>query len=226
MATIEPTMQQAPVGRMLRNLWILLLLSVATAAVVLVTKPGQGRALVDITEERVPMQVGEWYGRRYDMGALVFQALRPDAIISRTYIHPSGKHLDFVLLAGTHAGAFHNPHLCFPDQGWKIQDEREIQLHIPGVDSPMEARLMKVDNAGRKVTVIYWYRAPFGTTSSVAVARIQTYTARLMGMNRQQTFFFRFIVPSSEDEQADIRLIQEFAGKMFRQLQQTLPEVI
>ncbi|MDW8103439.1 MAG: EpsI family protein [Armatimonadota bacterium] len=225
MATIEPTVQN-PTKHMLRNLWILLGLSVATAAVVLVTQPGQGRALVEITEERVPMQVGSWYGQRYDMGALVFQALRPDAIISRTYIHPSGKHLDFVLLAGTHAGAFHNPHLCFPDQGWKIQNERSLQLQIPGVASPVEARLMKLDNAGRKVTVIYWYRAPFGTTSSVALARVQTYTARLMGMNRQQTFFFRFIVPASEDEQADIRLIQEFAGEMFQALRQTLPEVI
>lgn len=225
MATIEPTVQN-PTKHMLRNLWILLGLSVATAAVVLVTQPGQGRALVEITEERVPMQVGSWHGQRYDMGALVFQALRPDAIISRTYIHPSGKHLDFVLLAGTHAGAFHNPHLCFPDQGWKIQDEHSLQLQIPGVASPVEARLMKLDNAGRKVTVIYWYRAPFGTTSSVALARVQTYTARLMGMNRQQTFFFRFIVPASGDEQADIRLIQEFAGEMFHALRQTLPEVI
>lgn len=225
MATIESTAQN-PMRYALRNLWILLLLSVATAAVVLVTKPGRGRSLADITDESVPMQVAGWHGRRYEMGALVFKALRPDAIISRTYIHPSGKHLDFVLLAGTHAGTFHNPHLCFPDQGWKIQDERSLDLQIPGIDSPMKARLMQLDNAGRKVTVVYWYRAPFGTTSSVAVARVQTYTARLMGMQRQQTFFLRFIVPSSDKLEADIRLIQDFAGEMFRALRQTLPEVI
>lgn len=225
MATIE-TPVSSPSKFMARNLAILLVLSVATAAVVLATQPGQGRAVADISEDRIPLQIGEWHGTRYEMGAMVFQALRPDAIISRTYIHPSGKHLDFVLLAGTHADAFHNPHLCFPDQGWKIQDERSLEVRIPGVDTPVKARLMQVDNNGRKATVIYWYRAPFGTTSSVAVARVQTYTARIVGMNRQQTFFIRFIVPSSQDLQKDIDTIQQFAGELFGALKQTLPEVI
>ncbi|MCS6829473.1 MAG: EpsI family protein [Armatimonadota bacterium] len=225
MATIETTITN-PTKRMVRNLWILLALSVATAAVVLAIQPGQGRAIADISEERIPLQIGEWHGTRYEMGAMVFQALRPDAIISRTYIHSSGKHLDFVLLAGTHADAFHNPHLCFPDQGWKIQDERSLELHIPGVASPVKARLMQVDNNGRKATVVYWYRAPFGTTSSVAVARVQTYTARIVGMSRQQTFFIRFIVPSSQDVQKDIATVQQFAGELFSVLKQTLPEVI
>lgn len=225
MATLD-TVTYSPPKRALRNMVVLLVLSIATAVVVLVTQPGQGRALADITEERVPMQVEKWQGRPYEMGAIVFQALRPDALISRTYIHPSGKYLDFVLLAGTHAAAFHNPHLCFPDQGWKIQQERSLDLKIDGIDNPIHARLMMVDNAGRKATVVYWYRAPFGTTSSVAVARVQTYTARLLGMNRQQTFFLRFIVPSSENTEADIQVIRDFAAELFGKMRQTLPEVI
>lgn len=225
MATLE-TLTTSRSKQAMRNLWILLVLSVATAAVVLATQPGQGRAIADISEERIPLQVGAWHGTRYDMGAVVFQALRPDAIISRTYVHPSGQRIDFVLLAGTHADAFHNPHLCFPDQGWKIQDDRSLTLNIAGINAPIQARLMQVDNNGRKVTVIYWYRAPFGTTSSVAVARVQTYTARIIGMNRQQTFFIRFIVPSSQDLEKDIDTIRQFAAELFGTLKHTLPEVI
>lgn len=225
MATLERA-TTGPSRYTLRNLWILLVLSVATAALVLATQPGQGRAIADISEESIPLQIGEWHGTRYEMGAMVFQALRPDAIISRTYVHPSGKRLDFVLLAGTHADAFHNPHLCFPDQGWKIQDDRSIELHIPGTNTPINARVMLLDNNGRKATVVYWYRAPFGTTSSVAVARVQTYAARIMGMSRQQTFFIRFIVPSSQDVQKDVETIQQFAGELFGSLKHTLPAVI
>ncbi|MGC8782988.1 MAG: exosortase C-terminal domain/associated protein EpsI [Armatimonadota bacterium] len=210
----------------LRNLWVLFALSVATAIVVLVTHPGQGKVTVEITDERIPMQVGEWQGRRYEMGALVYQALRPDAIVSRIYIDPKGRQIDFVLLAGSHSEAFHNPHLCFPDQGWKIQNDRQVELRIPGVDKSFNARLMQVDNNGRKATVVYWYRSPLGSTGSAAVARISTYIARLLGMQRQQTFFMRFIVPSSGNEDNDLDVVREFAGQMLSALKQSLPEVI
>jgi len=210
----------------LRNLWALFALSVATAIIVLVTRPGEGKVTVQITDEHVPMQVGEWQGRRYEMGAMVYQALRPDAIISRTYINPKGQQIDFVLLAGTHSDAFHNPHLCFPDQGWKIQDDRQMVFRVPGVDKPFNARLMRLDNNGRKAMVVYWYRSPLGSTGSVAVARISTYVARLLGMQRQQTFFMRFIVPATDNEDKDIEVVREFAGQLFAALKQSLPEVI
>jgi len=225
MATVVSSEQTGnPVLR--RNLLLLFVLSVVVAVLTLTLPPLKGKVLRDIGDALIPFQLGGWVGQRYDMGAQVFEALRPDAIVSRHYFNEKGQQLDFVLLAGTHAETFHNPHACFPSQGWKLEEERKIEFRVPGVDKTFHARLFGVDNNGRKATVIYWFRTPFGTTGSMGLARVSTYTARLIGMERQQTFFFRFIVPSSGDTQQDVETIRQFASELFRALKQTLPEVI
>jgi len=225
MATIVSTEQaRNPVLR--RNLLLLFVLSVVVAVLTLTLTPLRGQVLRDIDDSLIPFQLGSWVGQRYDMGAQVFEALRPDAIVSRHYFNEKGQQLDFVLLAGTHADTFHNPHACFPSQGWKLEKERKIDFRVSGLEKPFHARLFRVDNNGRKATVIYWFRTPFGTTGSMGLARVSTYTARLIGMERQQTFFFRFIVPASGDTQQDVETIRQFAAELFSALKQTLPEVI
>ena len=225
MATIASSERESS-SLLQRNLVVLLVLSIVAAALTLTLPPLQGKAIRDIDDALIPFQLGEWVGQRYDMGAQVFEALRPDAIVSRHYFNARGQQLDFVLLAGTHAETFHNPHACFPSQGWKLEKERKIEFSVPGVEHTFHARLFSVDNNGRKATVIYWFRTPFGTTGSMGLARVSTYSARLIGMERQQTFFFRFIVPSSGDTQQDVETIRQFAAELFTALKHTLPEVI
>lgn len=225
MATIASS-ERTEGSALRRNLLVLFVLSVVVAVLTLTLPPLRGKVLRDIDDALIPFQLGGWVGQRYDMGAQVFEVLRPDAIVSRHYFNEKGQQLDFVLLAGTHAETFHNPHACFPSQGWKLEKERKIEFSVPGIDKVFHARLFGVDNNGRKATVIYWFRTPFGTTGSMGLARVSTYTARLIGMERQQTFFFRFIVPSSGDTQQDVETIRQFAAELFSALKQTLPEVI
>jgi EpsI family protein len=225
MATIASS-QQSYAAAQRRNLFLLLVLSTITAVLVLVLPPLRGKAIREIDDSHIPFQLGTWVGQRYDMGAKVFEALRPDAIVSRHYFNEKGEQVDFVLLAGTHADTFHNPHTCFPSQGWKLERERKIEFDVPNVEQKFHARLFQVNHSGRKATVIYWFRTPFGTTGSLGLARVSTYTARLVGMQRQQTFLFRFIVPSSGDVQRDVETIRQFATELFGALKQTLPEVI
>lgn len=225
MATVTSTEQSVrPV--LYRNMLILLAVMVLAAVLTLTLSPLRGQVLRDIDDSLIPFQLGGWTGQRYDMGAKAFEALRPDAIVSRHYFNEKGDQIDFVLLAGTHAETFHNPHACFPSQGWRLENDREIDFSVPGVAQKFHARLFQVNNNGRRATVIYWYRTPFGTTGSMGLARVSTYTARLIGMQRQQTFFFRFIVPTSGDVQKDVATIQQFASELFSALKQTLPEVI
>lgn len=225
MATIASS-ERTGNSELRRNLLVLFVLSVVVAVLTLTLPPLRGKVLRDIDDALIPFQLGGWVGQRYDMGAQVFEALRPDAIVSRHYFNEKGQQLDFVLLAGTHAETFHNPHACFPSQGWKLEKERKMEFSVPGIDKTFHARLFAVDNNGRKATVIYWFRTPFGTTGSMGLARVSTYAARLIGMERQQTFFFRFIVPSSGDTQQDVETIRQFAAELFSALKQTLPEVI
>ena len=226
MATVAPAESQVNISALRRNLLLLLVLSTVTAALVLVLQPLRGKVLRDIDDSLIPFQLGNWTGQRYDMGAVVFQVLKPDAIVSRHYFNEKGDQLDFVLLAGTHSETFHNPHTCFPSQGWRLEDNAKIEFTVPGVEHAVDARMFQVNNEGKKATVIYWYRTPFGTTGSMGIARVSTFTARIIGMERQQTFFFRFIVPSSGEVNQDVETIRQFAGELFRALKQTLPEVI
>jgi EpsI family protein len=225
MATIVPS-DQAHQNLLRRNMWFLLVLSAVSATLVLLLPPLRGKVIRDIDDSLIPFQLGSWVGQRYDMGAKVFDVLRPDAIISRHYFNEKGQQLDFVLLAGTHAETFHNPHTCFPSQGWKLEKEQKIVLSVPGINQTFHARLFSVNNNGQKATVIYWFRTPFGTTGSMGLARVSTFTARLIGMQRQQTFFFRFTLPSTGDTQQDVETIRRFAADLFGALKQTLPEVI
>lgn len=226
MATLAPSESQAYAPTLRRNLWMLLVASAITAVLVFVLQPLRGKVLREIDDSLIPFQLGTWVGQRYDMGAVVFEALKPDAIISRHYFNEKGQQLDFVLLAGTHSETFHNPHACFPSQGWRLENDKKIRFTVPGVERPFDARMFQVNNQGSKATVIYWYRTPFGTTGSMGLARVSTFVARLIGMERQQTFFFRFIVPSSGNVDADVETIRQFAAELFTALKQTLPEVI
>lgn len=225
MATITPT-EQFSSALLRRNLLLLLVLSLVAAVLVLTLPPLRGKVIREIDDSLIPFQLTGWVGQRYDMGAKVFEALRPDAIVSRHYFSEKGEQVDFVLLAGTHAETFHNPHACFPGQGWKLENSREMEFAVPGFETKFHARLFQVNNNNNRATVIYWYRTPFGTTGSMGLARLSTFGARLIGMSRQQTFFFRFIVPSSGDVQKDIATIQQFAGELLGAMKETLPEVI
>ncbi len=226
MATVAPAESQANLSVLRRNLILLFVLSTVVAVLVFTLQPLRGKVLRDIDDSLIPFQLGNWVGQRYDMGAVAFEVLKPDAIISRHYFSERGEQLDFVLLAGTHSETFHNPHTCFPSQGWRLENDRKIEFSVPGVPHKFDARLFQVNNEGRRATVIYWYRTPFGTTGSMGLARVSTFTARLIGMERQQTFFFRFIVPSSGDVDKDVETIRQFAAELFKALEQTLPEVI
>ncbi len=186
-------------------------------------KPGER------TLNRVPKQVGEWQMiQEYEMSADAANELKPDEYIARVYVNHNGEEADFIILAGSHTGAFHNPQVCFRVQNWEFVDNREVVLRVPGLKAPIHARLVHLVNlagAKREAVGIYFYSTPMGYRADTSSARILLLVSRVAGID-QRAYFIRFIKPSTGNPERDAGALKAFAEQMLAAMRQTNPEVV
>ena len=111
---------------------------------------------------RLPMQIGEWGGEDVPLDEAVARATDTDAHISRRYSRRSNTENVWAYVAyGVRARDLmpHRPEVCYPGNGWTLDDERTVEL--PLADGPaLECRILRFSRGGMgagKMTVLNYY---------------------------------------------------------------------
>lgn len=229
--TTDPPAKPMP-AKAYNHLYINLgLLAVAATAVMMIQRvvPPLAASEPEI-RAKVPMALGGWSGTPdRDMGKDTYDTLRPDGIVWRSYQDKQGVPVDFVMLTATHSSAFHDPTVCFTNQGQKIVENVTGSLKIASLNQQLPVRLLRLknDHDGSYMTAVYWWRSPGGRNINDPTSmQLESWWNKLLGLKGNPGYFFRIIVAESPDRVRDIKEIERFVSDVFAVLSKTYPDTI
>ncbi len=179
-----------------------------------------------IKSNMFPVVVDDWVGHDTPLPKYVTDNLRPDAVLSRRYTNAHGDTVDFLILAGSSMESFHDPHLCFPSQGFPLTNQNAIKYEVTAgrVVNAYELNYTSRSEGvhGRSV---YWYRTPYGTTRSIGMLRLALGASRMLGSSQKQAFFIRFVSMGAADQKLPQESIDKLSSAIFKVIKEKMPEI-
>ena len=124
--------------------------------------PAAGRPLPPGALAKLPMQIGDWRGKEAPLDEAVVRAADTDAHISRTYSKPGRAENAWLYVAyGLRARDLmpHRPEVCYPGNGWTLDDNRTVQLPLAD-GTTLQCRILRFSRSGlndTRITVLNYY---------------------------------------------------------------------
>lgn len=109
---------------------------------------------------RLSTEIGEWRGKDKDVKETIVQAADCDDYVSRIY-RRGGEAVQLWIAFGVHARDLmpHRPEVCYPGNGWTLQDTEAVTLPIEGFRD-LECRLYRFTGGtmgAATMTVLNYY---------------------------------------------------------------------
>jgi EpsI family protein len=150
--------------------------------------------------ESFPRDVAEWSGgpdRQFDA---MFRRYAPTAAaVDRIYTRPDGTGVNLVLVTATDNVGIHDPQVCFPLQGWQIDDVRTVSV------SGDSASIMTATRGADSLRVLYWKTAPTARAEN-GLGRVLAYARASLAGVRGESLLVRLSTPN--DARADAALMR------------------
>lgn len=116
---------------------------------------------------RIPLEVGEYKGKRVPVDHSLYQVLEAQAMEERIYSSPR-RSIALSLIYGTDWRTIHAPTGCYPAQGWHIVHDTTMEVPAPPDcphPGPLQAHVLEVTKGERRELAVYVYARPGATTS-------------------------------------------------------------
>jgi len=135
--------------------------------------------------ETLPKQIGVWKSEKdISLDPKVQKVLPTARLLTRVYINPAGKAVELLLLTAREVDDYHDPRVCFPNQGWQISEEQVIQ-----VDNQKMNTLVAMQGR-EKLDVNFWWVANKNTSQSKNGIVAGLYTLRKAFVRGESTSLF------------------------------------
>ncbi len=94
------------------------------------------------------------------LDADVLAMIEPDDYLLRVYTPGDGAPvwLYIGLYSGDGSKGAHDPNVCYPAQGWEVNDARDVAVEVADGES-LTARVLVAVRGGRSQLVLYWFQA-------------------------------------------------------------------
>jgi len=116
----------------------------------------------------VPLQIGELTGQRVPVEKRIFDYLGADAMDEIEYRNAAGRRVRLSLIYGKDWRAIHSPLSCYPQQGWLVDEKREVTVAAPPGcphPGPLRAQMLLVHQGERQQIALYVFAHQGGTTA-------------------------------------------------------------
>ena len=135
------------------------------------------------------------------MDKKIYQFLDLDDYIFTNYIGNEGKVNLFIgyYYSANKISAAHSPLVCFPSQGWTINDLSRHHLNVGHHEIFHEEIIATLSE--QKELVLYWYQSHLNTTPNVYMNKITTMYNKLMHREEQHAFV-RVSIPFTDTNYA------------------------
>jgi len=182
------------------------------------TKEFERKSLLDF-----PYTLGEWKGEDLEYPDWLSDELKAEELIMREYEDKDGNNL--MLYAGfftyRKSTSTHNPDVCYPAQGWKIEKKDIVKLDIDGRSYPVAERIIS-KNLNRQV-VLFWYQVKDKTiTNKIKHQMLIIKDALIEGKMRASIVRVSMPIKNRSIDEA-LEIEKEFAEIIIPKLSEYLP---
>ncbi len=190
------------------------LLALTAVVSVLTLYPTQHESGVNRTS-RVPLVVGDWFGRDLAVGEDVKRILETDDVIQRNYVNPVLSPVPVqlaVVFSADNRRVAHPPEVCYKAAGWEVNHKSTIE---PQGLSPM-IRLILADGGEREL-VLYCYKAGPELTANYLRQQFNLMTNQLF-TGATSSVLIRLSTMIHKSEQTATDRVLAFARRMMPEL--------
>lgn len=106
----------------------------------------------------IPMEYAGYYGRDIDITDVpIEEQLAPQAILFRDYEKGGDRPITLCLVYNyaRRSRSFHDPHVCYPAQGFKLRQLPSRVINVGGMD--VTAHVMIAEKNHQESMIVYWY---------------------------------------------------------------------
>lgn len=175
-----------------------------------------------------PVQIGVWAGSEGHFDNRVYDILKADDTLLRTYTDPSHQQLELFVsfYRNQREGRqIHSPKNCMPGAGWMIRQSTPETLKISSDNTEsFNATKLLLQKGNEKMAMLYWFRSG---GKYVASELLQRFHLVLDSIFRQRTdgAFIRLTtrIPVGREEQV-FRSLKDFAELVVPVLDLYLPQ--
>ncbi len=163
--------------------------------------------------DQVPMRIGAWSGEETPVPAQARDLLKPNVLISRRYVAPSGEAAMLLIVQSADARDMggHYPPVCYPNAGWKEQaPPRDTEIRVRGLTIPVTEytyALSAMDGSQERRILDFFVLKPEGPVREQKFVRRQASDYRLRHYGAAQ---FQVIVDGPTSVAARERIFEEF----------------
>jgi hypothetical protein len=126
--------------------------------------------------EAFPKTLGEWKGSDFRYPDGVYNTLKADMLLSRTYTKEDGSLVWMDLINSKVGESFHMQKICVEGAGWKINNSSIAEFKIgesTNIYAKLRANRLDYSKKDQKQIMVYWFMfKKLGAKDSVAMIRI------------------------------------------------------
>ena len=179
-------MQQAQ-----RNGVLLIVLLVATLWTARVPWSHELTDSANVRLPELPARVGEWSSQAFDFThATGFENYAGSRLGGRRYTRSDGQVVDVFLIGTGRFDQFHTPEFCYTSEGYDIVKEQTERFQVAA--HQIQAKRMRVENAGDRQDVLFWFQNGDATASHRFYIKVAALTRMLAGRRPEPLILVRF----------------------------------
>ena len=170
-----------------------------------------------------PYSLGNWQGEDTAYPGWLAEALKAEEFIMREYINDKNENVNLytAFFSSRKGTSTHNPDVCYPAQGWKIEEKGTFYLDIDGKKYHLAKRIFS--KGIERQFVIFWYQMGDRTYADKLRHQIAVIKEAVI-KNRMKAGIVRLSVSSRDYTEEEVLEIEErFAKLIIPELKEYLP---
>lgn len=172
-----------------------------------------------------PLEIGQWKGHRGELDQKVYNILGVEDYILANY--RKGNRETVNLYVGFYQSQkegdiIHSPKNCMPGAGWKIMETAIEPVAIPSSGKTIKVIKLLLQKGVEKQVVLYWFQSRGRIIASEYMQKIWLVVDSIT-RHRTDGSFVRLISPVIVDESAAVKVLKDFAAKVYPILSDHIP---
>ena len=125
-------------------------------------RPVPGRAAyfarVKDAVEQIPYAIGDWRGENEEIVQAARRLLKPTAAVQRRYVSAGGPNFSLLMIhcADVRDMEGHYPPICYPNQGWAVEERRAERVTVGEADVPMRRYVLSREMGLETQRIVIW----------------------------------------------------------------------
>jgi len=172
-----------------------------------------------------PLEIDQWKGQKDVLDQKVYNILGVEDYILANYRKDSKEMVNLYVgfyQSQKEGDIIHSPKNCMPGSGWNISKTSIEPVHMTDTGKSIKTIKLLLQKGAQKQVVLYWFQSRGRIISSEYMQKIWLVIDSVV-KHRTDGSFVRLIAPVAVDEAATIKLLKEFANKVYPILNEYIP---